>query len=173
MRGADVEKITPIVLQMYSEGATQAEIAEVVKAGKEKVRRILVEEGVYDPDRGHDILQKAPQPLPFLPQSNTMIRKLGEAVTKGKIEHVRHKIKVGDVIRLHTVKACSPDAARSTIDGKDRMGRVIDVSSSRFCIVEIIPTGVREAVLWLDLLPSVKIYGTAGGCVREFTKLTD
>ena len=71
-------------------------------------------------------------------------------ITPADIGMIHKKIKVGDKIRVKTLKAASFDQLSNRCYGIVRYGIVVE-KYPRFAVVEF-PGGVRESVLWIDMI---------------------
>lgn len=71
-------------------------------------------------------------------------------ITLKDIDDIRRKVKIGDRIRINTVKSCSIEQMNRKIYGTVRKGKVV-AKYPHFAIVEH-PNGVRESVLWVDII---------------------
>lgn len=76
------------------------------------------------------------------------------AITAADIKKIRDKTKIGDVIRIHTLKACSIESSTETRTVVERRGTVV-AKYPLFALVQL-PSGIMEAVNWIDLLKKKK-----------------
>lgn len=70
-------------------------------------------------------------------------------ITQADIERIRKKVKIGDQIRIRTLKAGNTETIGSRTESV-RKGTVV-AKFPRFAVVEF-AGGVRDSVLWADLL---------------------
>lgn len=76
-------------------------------------------------------------------------RLLYQAFTQKDIDRVRNRTKVGDKLYCSTYKS-NPDSKIRTDCGQIRKGKVIH-KSKWFAVIEL-PGGIRDSVLWVELL---------------------
>lgn len=74
-------------------------------------------------------------------------------ITQADIEKIRKKVKIGDKIRVWTLKAVDAESVGSRTKAF-RRGTVI-AKFPRFAVVEF-AGGVQDSVLWIDLIKGMK-----------------
>lgn len=75
-------------------------------------------------------------------------------ITQKDIHKIRKKVKIGDKIRVKTSKAASIEQLNNRCYGAVRRGTVVEKYPC-FAVVEF-ANGIRESVLWIDLLKGGK-----------------
>lgn len=71
-------------------------------------------------------------------------------ITWADVEKISKRIKIGDRIRVKTLKAMSVEQLNNRCYGAVRHGTVVE-KYPRFVVIEF-DNGVRESILWIDLL---------------------
>lgn len=74
-------------------------------------------------------------------------------ITQADIDQIRKKVKIGDQIRVRTLKAGDMESVGSRTKAV-RRGTVI-AKFPRFAVVEF-AGGVQDSVLWIDLIRGMK-----------------
>lgn len=70
-------------------------------------------------------------------------------LTREDIEQVKKRVKIGDKVRIYTLKVADPDCIGNH-HGIERRGIVVG-KYPHFAVVEL-PGGTRESVLWTDFM---------------------
>lgn len=71
-------------------------------------------------------------------------------ITQADIEKVKKWVKIGNKIRIHTLKAADPDCMSSRYYGIERRGVVV-AKYPRFAVVQL-PGGATETINWAELV---------------------
>jgi len=71
-------------------------------------------------------------------------------ITRADIEKVKKKVKIGDRLRVQTLKAADPESMNSRYYGVERRAVVV-AKYPNFAVVEL-SKGVQEAIPWTDLI---------------------
>ena len=74
-------------------------------------------------------------------------------ITQKDIERIRRKVKIGDRIRVKTLKAASIEQLNNRQYGTMRRGTVVE-KYPHFAVIKFM-NGVQESILWIDLLKGV------------------
>ncbi len=74
-------------------------------------------------------------------------------ITQKDIERIRRKVKIGDRIRVKTLKAASIEQLNNRQYGAVRRGTVVK-KYPHFAVIKFM-NGVQESILWIDLLKGV------------------
>jgi len=75
-------------------------------------------------------------------------------ITQEDIERLRKKIKVGDRIRVQTLKGADMERMNGRYYGVERRAVVVG-KYPHFVMVEL-PDGTKESVLWVDLVKKTR-----------------
>ncbi|MEY8396161.1 hypothetical protein AALB64_15325 [Lachnospiraceae bacterium 45-P1] len=81
-------------------------------------------------------------------------REKSGGITQKDIHKIRKKVKIGDKIRVKTLKAMSIEQVNSRCYGAVRRGTVVEKYPC-FAVVEF-ANGIQESILWIDLLKGGK-----------------
>lgn len=80
-------------------------------------------------------------------------RKISDAIRPEDILQVRTKVKVGDILQVKTVKAVTDALGVGyTSVGVMRDARVVSIDHPRFCLLELVDSGLMESKLWVDMV---------------------
>lgn len=141
------------IIDMYKNKASINSIVVKLHYSHVTVKKILVEEGIYDPS-----IRKVPKPpeRPVLSRPNEWYtNKQNTAIKKIDILQERANTKVGDVLYIRTDKgdryADEDEDKNRSVGGALRKVTVVSTSNPRFCVVRL-DSGVTEAVLWADII---------------------
>lgn len=83
------------------------------------------------------------------PSKNRKMRELG--ISARRIKQVRNKARVGNRIRVKSVKTVVLGNENAKLISVPVLARVISTASRYFCLVEL-PGGTRECILWIDMV---------------------
>ena len=157
------------IVELYKQGVTMDNIAEMCHVSKYSIRDITKRHGVYIPNR-HQILnganpvkdlenyykgqeERKKEQMKFETQ-NRIAGKLQNAIFPSDIELIRKNIKVGSKLNISTVKAINMDGTAVSDNHAPtvRKATVISTNNKRFCIVRFDKTGLTEYVRWADII---------------------
>lgn len=133
------------LIRLYKSGMPIAHIANTMGRSLSSVYGRAVGLGIHvsknNSNQGH-----------YIGDSNT-IRALSDAIRPEDIVQVRSKVKVGDIIQIKTVKAVTDalGVGYSSV-GVLRKARVVSVDHPRFCLLELVGSGLMESKLWVDMV---------------------
>ena len=142
------------IMDLYKKNVSIHNIELQMHYSHVTIKKILVEEGLYDPSR-----RKIPKP----PEKAVLSRpcewyqkqKEDTSIKMKDIMQIRAETKIGDVFYIRTDKSdrYADDEMDKVLSqpGALRKVTVISKSSPRFCIVRL-DSGVTEAVLWADII---------------------
>ena len=68
-----------------------------------------------------------------------------------RIKQARNKARVGNRIRVKSVKTVMLGNENAKLSSVPVLARVISTASKYFCLVEL-PSGTRECILWIDMV---------------------
>lgn len=83
------------------------------------------------------------------PSKNRKMRELG--ISARRIKQIRNKARVGNRIRVKSVKTVVLGDENAKLISVSVLARVISTASKYFCLVEL-PSGTRECILWIDMV---------------------
>ncbi|RHS85485.1 sigma factor-like helix-turn-helix DNA-binding protein [Clostridium sp. AM42-4] len=117
-----------LVLQLYMEGKSVADIADKIGKTESTVYTYLSRNG--KPQRSKNRAQ---------------------GISTWRITQARNKAQVGKWIRVKSVKRLMFGEGNIKLGGVPVMARVLSKASKHFCLVEL-PGGTQECILWTDMV---------------------
>lgn len=117
-----------LVLQLYMEGKSVADIADKIGKTESTVYTYLSRNG--KPQRSKNRAQ---------------------GISTWRITQARNKVQVGKRIRVKSVKRLMFGEGNIKLGGVPVMARVLSKASKHFCLVEL-PGGTQECILWTDMV---------------------
>ena len=117
-----------LVLQLYMEGKSVADIADKIGKTESTVYTYLSRNG--KPQRSKNRAQ---------------------GISTWRITQARNKAQFGKWIRVKSVKRLSCGEGNIKLGGVPVMAMVLSKASKHFCLVEL-PGGTRECILWTDMV---------------------
>ena len=142
-------KFTPAeeveVARLYRDGKPIKHIAEILGRSLTSVYNCAVRLGIH--------VSKGNNNQSSNVTGSEVVQKVTEAIHPEDISELRAKLKIGDIIQVRSLKSLS-DALSNGNSGYGIMkdARVISVDNPRFCLVELVGSGVMDSVLWADLI---------------------
>lgn len=139
------------IIELYQEGYSQLDICHALHVGGVKVRKAISEAGVHTERRGY---VRNPKYLkkPGAPRDNKMV----QAITASCIEAAKQRYPVGSRLKIKTEKGWDDPSLRSTLTGAVKDAEVVNTDSKIFAIVEILPSRVRDSVMWRDIYVAMR-----------------
>lgn len=142
-------KFTPAeeveVARLYREGKPIKHIAEILGRSLTSVYNCAVRLGIH--------VSKGNNNQSSGVTGSEVVQKVTEAIHPEDISELRANLKIGDIVQVRSLK-CLSDALSNGNSGygiiKD--ARVISVDNPRFCLVELVGSGVMDSILWADLI---------------------
>lgn len=117
-----------LVLQLYMEGKSVADIADKIGKTESTVYTYLSRNG--KPQRSKNRAQ---------------------GISTWRITQARNKAQVGKWIRVKSVKRLMFGEGNIKLGGVPVMAMVLSKASKHFCLVEL-PGGTQECILWTDMV---------------------
>ena len=142
-------KMTPAeeveIIKLYREGKPIKHIAEILGRSLSSVYNCAVRLGVHE-SKGNNNQSSGIT-------GSEVVQKVTEAIHPEDISQIRANTKVGDIIQVRSLK-CLSEALSNGNSGYGIMkdARVISVDNPRFCLVELVGSGVMDSILWADLI---------------------
>lgn len=82
----------------------------------------------------------------------TEVSRFSDAIYPEDIANMRASVKIGDVMKIRSCKGLTEEMNNGGFGGAIRDARVVNVDHPRFCLVEIIGSGIMESKLWVDMV---------------------
>ena len=139
------------IIELYQEGYSQADICQTLHVGGIKVRKVILEAGVHTERRGYVRNPKYPK-KPDAPRDN----KMAQAISASCIAVAKRRYPVGSHLRIKTDKGGNELSPRRLLTGVVREVEVVNADSNIFAIVEILPSRVRDSVMWRDIYVAMR-----------------
>ena len=142
------------IIELYQKGYYQADICKMLHVGGIKVRKVILEAGVHTERRGYVRNQKHPkcQKKPDTPRDD----KMAQAISASCIAVAKRRYPVGSRLKIKTDKGGSDFSSRSPLTGVVKEVEVVNADSNIFAIVEILPSRVRDSVMWRDIYVAMR-----------------
>lgn len=137
--------------ELYQEGYSQADICQTLHVGGIKVRKVILEAGVHTERRGYVRNPKYPK-KPDAPRDN----KMAQAISASCIAVAKLRYPVGSHLRIKMDKGGNGLSPRRLLTGMVREAEVVNADSDIFAIVEILPSRVRDSVMWRDIYVAMR-----------------
>lgn len=139
------------IIELYQEGYSQAGLSQTLHVGGIKVRKVILEAGVHTERRGYVRNPKYPK-KPDAPRDN----KMAQAISASCIAVAKRRYPVGSHLRIKTDKGGNELSPRRLLTGVVREAEVVNADSNIFAIVEILPSRVRDSVMWRDIYVTMR-----------------
>lgn len=134
------------LIRLYRAGTPIAHIARIMDRSASSVYNRALALGI------HSIKGSNSNQGGYVSDSDAL-KKMSDAIQPEDIVEIRANIKVGDVIKVRTVKAITDTSGIGyTTTGVIRDARVISVDNPHFCLLKLVGSGLIESKLWVDMV---------------------
>lgn len=139
------------IIELYQEGYSQADICHTLHVGGIRVRKVITESGIRTERRGYVRNPRYPK-KPDAPRDN----KMAQAISASCIAVAKRRYPVGSRLKIKTDKGGNELSPRRLLAGVVREAEVVNADSNIFAIVEILPSRVRDSVMWRDIYVAMR-----------------